>query len=163
MKLIPTNPRARKVFFAVLALLIIGVLLWFYTYVFTRKSNKVIYQDASRRVYLTNRREYKPGREMWDMTYEDRKTGARYYIMANSKKGYSEKEMVRRVLNTFENGLPTASGGKKSFDSVDRTGVTITLAKSDIHSNLVPQKDIGDLIPAGLKVRDADFDLLQFR
>lgn len=133
--------KSKKFWFWTFVVLAILVLLWYFTYYLANRGNKVIYQDATRRIYLTSLKEYKPGRMLWRMVYEDMKTGKRDYIMGNSKKGFPEKKMAQIVLNTID------QGHKKSFDQVQSAGVMITPAKTDIHTNLVSKKSISDFLP----------------
>lgn len=127
------------IFFVVLLL----VLLYFFTYYLSGKNSKVIYQDATRRIYLISRKGYqgRPDREMWNMVHEDMKTGHRVYITGNTPKSFPNKKMAEIVLNTIDQGK------KSSFDSVQRVGVTITAAKTDIHSNLISKKSFSDFLP----------------
>ncbi len=138
----------RNLFLLLGLLLLLALLIYFYTYYFSNGSNKVIYQDAQRRIYLNEKKEYKKGREMWRMVYEDQKTGDRYFVLGNSKKGFSNDKMAKVVLNTLDQGKMS------SFDQVQGAGVTIKKAKTDVHSNLVGKKDIGEFFP--------DFDEINF-
>lgn len=128
----------KKLWYALAILLLLALLFYFYTTFFSNKHDKVIYQDAHRRIYLNEKKEYKKGREMWRMVYEDQKTGTRYFVMANSPKGFSNSKMTKIVLNTIDKGQ------MKSFDLVERVGVTIVKGKTDIHSNLIGKKDLVD-------------------
>lgn len=135
--------KKKKILVWIFVILLILVLLYFFTYYLAGKNNKVIYQDATRRIYLIERKGYqgRPDREMWNMVYEDMKTGQRTYITGNTRKGFPNKKMAEIVLNTIDQGK------KSSFDSVQRVGVTITAAKTDIHSNLIDKKSLMDLWP----------------
>jgi hypothetical protein len=135
--------RSKKFWFWFFVILIILVLLYYFTYVLASKNGKVIYQDSTRRIYLTERKSYqgRPDREMWKMVYEDQKDGKRKYILGNSPKGFSDKKMSQIILNTIDQGKT------KSFDQVQRVGITMNDAKTDIHSNLIPKKSLSDFIP----------------
>src|SRR6476469_1152644 len=133
--------KSKKFWFWTFAILIILVLLWYFTYYLANGANKVIYQDSTRRIYLTSRKEYKPGRDLWRMVYEDMKTGKRSYVMGNSKKGFPEKKMAEILINTIDQGK------QRSFDQVQGAGVMITVAKTDIHTNLVSKKTVSDFLP----------------
>lgn len=123
-------------------IILILVLLYFFTYYLSGKNNKVIYQDATRRIYLIERKDYgKPGREMWNLVYEDIKTNQRHYILGNSKKGFPNKKMAQIILNTVDKGR------KASFDTVQGAGVTLTQSKTDIHTNLIEKKSFADFFP----------------
>lgn len=140
----------RKLYIGLAILLLLVLLIYFYTYFFANKNNKVIYQDTARRIYLTEKKAYgNKGREMWRMVYEDQKTGKRFFVLGNSKKGYSEKKMVKILLNTIDQKQT------KSFDQVESVGVTMKEAKSDIHSNNV-KKGPDEVFD---NIFDTDFEL----
>lgn len=143
--------RKKKVWVYVLMILLLIVVIYYFTYYLAQRNNKVIYQDSTRRIYLVSRKGYpaRPDREMWNMVYEDMKTGVRTYITGNSKKGFSSKKMAEIVINTVDQGKLS------SFDSVQRAGVTMAKAKTDIHTNLVQKKSIMDFFP-----EDKGFDLV---
>lgn len=137
-----TKARKKQLFIFLAFLILIAILFYFYTYFFANKHKKVIYQDAQRRIYLIEKKEYKKGREMWRMVYEDQKTGNRFFVLGNTRKNYSEKNMSKRVLNTIEQGQ------MKSYDQVDSVGLTMRKANTDIHSNLIEKNNFdvfGDL------------------
>jgi hypothetical protein len=133
--------KSKKFWFWVFIILFVLVLLYYFTYVLANKQGKIIYQDTTRRIYLNLKKEYKPGREMWRMVYEDQKTGKRFFIMGNSVKGFSEKKMAKIVLNTIDQGK------NRSFDQVQSAGIVIKEAKTDVHSNLISKKTVGDFLP----------------
>lgn len=140
---IKSDPRKKRFFIILAVLLLLALLIYFYTYFFTKKGERVIYQDATRRIYLTEKKEYiqKPSnkkREMWRMVYEDNKSGNRFFVMGNSVKGFPEKKMAQIVINTVDQNK------MKSFDLVQSAGVTIAKGKTDIHSNLNEKKDVVD-------------------
>ncbi len=138
----PTHfQKYKKLYMGLALLILLALLIYFFTYFFANKNNKVIYQDAQRRIYLTSKKEYKKGREMWRMVYEDQKTGNRWFVLGNSKKGFSDKAMAKIVINTIDQGK------SKSFDQVESAGVTMAKATTDIHSNLIDKKEIGDFFP----------------
>lgn len=140
--MLKTFQKHRKIWIAVGIVLLLALLLWFYTYYFAKSSQKVIYQDAQRRIYLTKKGKYKSknseDREMWRMVYEDIKTGNRHFVMANVRKGTPEAKVVKRVLNTFEQGKT------RTFDNVESIGISAFEAKTDVHSNLIDKKDFSD-------------------
>lgn len=147
--------KKKNTFFIVLGLLLLLVLIfYFYTYFFAAENKKVIYEDPQRRIYLNERKVYgTKGREMWRMVYEDMKSGQRYFVLGNSKKGLKEKEMAKVIINTVDQGKT------KSFDQVNSIGVTMKSAKTDIHSNLIAKKgasdigeDLEDMLPDDLKM-----------
>lgn len=139
----PTHfQKYKKLYLGLALLLLLVLLIYFFTYFFANKNKKVIYQDTQRRIYLTEKKEYKKGREMWRMVYEDQKTGNRFFILGNSKKGFSDKAMAKIVINTIDQGKT------KSFDQVEGAGITMRKATTDIHSNLIDKKGIGDLFPS---------------
>jgi flagellar basal body-associated protein FliL len=147
MDLKKTFKKHRKLFIFLAVLILLALLLYFYTYFFTEKTGKVIYQDAARRIYLTEKGPYKKQgnanakeRELWRMVYEDKKTGNRWFVLGNSPVGFPAKDMARIVLNTMDQSRGA------SFDQVARVGVTIRKANTDIHSNLVDKKDAGDVL-----------------
>lgn len=141
--LVENKPKKkRRIWVWIFVLLVILLLLYFYTYFFANKNGKVIYQDSTRRLYLIKRGPYgKPDREMWRMVYEDMKGGGRWFITGNSRKGYPNKKMAERVLNTVDQGKT------KSYDAVDSVGLTIIPVKTDVHSNLIDKKGLGDFWP----------------
>lgn len=144
----------KSLWFWLAILLLLALLLYFYTYFFSKNNPKVIYQDAQRRIYLTRKGPYKgqkgADREMWRMVYEDLKTGQRWFVIANTKKGTSEKKVVKRILNTVEQGKT------RTFDNVESIGVSMYDAKTDVHSNITDKKDISDFIDLDEK----DFQLI---
>lgn len=130
----------KKLWIGLALLLLLGLALYFYTYFFSADSEKVIYQDAQRRIYLVNKKNYaRPDRELWNMVYEDQKTGNRWFILGNSKKGYPNKKMAQIVLNTVDKGQ------MKSFDLVQGAGVTLRKSTTDIHSNIIDKKTPSDV------------------
>ena len=135
------TPKNKKILLGVLLVIFIIALIYFYTYFFAKKHGRVIYEDDTRRIYLTEIKQYdkRKDREMWRMVYEDRKTNKRYFILGNAKKGYSESEMCKRILNTIDQDKMS------SYDQVDGVGVTIRKANTDIHSNLISKKGLEDL------------------
>lgn len=128
---------------ALVVLILVLLLIYFYSYFFAKKHNKVIFQDEQRRIYLIEKKGYngRKDREMWRMVYEDQKTGLRTFITGNAPKGFSEKKMSEIVINTIEKGK------KASFDQVQRVGVTLAAAKTDVHSNLIDKKSFSDFVP----------------
>jgi len=126
----------KKLWYALAILLLLALLFYFYTTFFSKKHDKVIYEDVHRRIYLNEKKEYKKGREMWRLVYEDQKTGTRYFVMGNSPKGFSNAKMSRIILNTIDKGQ------LKSFDQVERVGITMKKANTDIHSNLIGKKEL---------------------
>lgn len=76
---------------------------------------------------------------MWRMVYEDQKTGNRWFVMGNSNKGFPDSKMAKIVLNTVEKGQ------RRSFDLVERAGVTLKAATTDVHSNLIDKRGLDDL------------------
>lgn len=131
----------KKLLIALALLILLALLIYFYTYFFSEDNKKVIYQDAQRRIYLNQKKEYKPGRLMWRMVYEDQKSGNRMFVLGNSLKGFSDKKMAQIVLNTIDKGK------YKSFDQVEQVGITMKAAKTDIHSNLIAKKDVSEMFP----------------
>jgi hypothetical protein len=131
--------RKRALFFILALLILIAVFLYFYTYVFAKDSKKIIYEEGQRRIYLLEKKEYKKGREMWRMVLEDQKTGQRFFILGNSKKGYDNKKMAEIVINTVDQQK------LKSFDQVQGAGITMRVAKTDLHSNLIEKNKISDI------------------
>jgi GGDEF domain-containing protein len=77
---------------------------------------------------------------MYNLVLEEKATGERFFILANTKKGFKEKMLAERILNTFNKGL------MKSYDSVESVGITIKKINSDIHSNLIKTKTPKDII-----------------
>lgn len=139
-----TKENKKKLFTIIALVLLLVLVLYFYTYFFANKTNKVIYQDSLRRIYLNEKKEYRKngqlsGRLMWKMVYEDMKTGQRWFVAGNSKKGFTDKKMAKILLNTVDQGK------LKSFDHVEGAGVTLALAKSDVHSNLISKKGVSDI------------------
>lgn len=131
------SQRNKKILIGFAILVVLIIIFYYYTYVFANKNDKVIYQDASRRIYLIERKKYdanKPNREMWRMVYEDKKTGNRFFVLGNAPVKYKEKNMADRILNTIDKGK------FKSYDQVDTVGLTISKANTDVHSNLVDKK-----------------------
>lgn len=132
----------RNLVLLLVVLLLIALLVYFYTYFFSKDSGKVIYQDAQRRIYLNEKKLYgKKDREMWRMVYEDQKTGNRFFVLGNSPKGYPNAKMAKIILNTIDQGK------MKSFDLVERVGITMKEGKTDIHSNLVEKKSVDGYFP----------------
>lgn len=146
------NPKTKKILIWVGILLLVALLIYFLTYFLAKKNNKVIYQKDNKRIYLNDKKEYKPGRIMWRMVYEDKASGNRIFILGNSKKGFSDKKMAAIVMNTLEKGK------MRSFDSVESAGVTMRDAKTDMHSNLVEKKNPLSFLP-----EMGEFDMSDFK
>lgn len=139
------NPKTKKqVFIWIAILLLLALVIYFFTYFFAQKNNKVIYEKDGKRIYLTERKVYgTKGREMWRMVLEDKTTGKRIYVLGNSKKNFPEKKMAAIVINTI------TKGQMRSFDQVESCGVTMREAKTDIHSNMVENKNTLDTLKDG--------------
>ena len=131
----------KQIFIWIGILILIALLIYFFTYFFAKKNNKVIYEKDGKRIYLIERKPYgNKGREMWRMVYENKTTGARTFVLGNSKKGFPEKKMATIIINTVDQGK------KASFDQVESVGVTMRPAKTDIHSNLVDKKEGSEIM-----------------
>lgn len=134
------NIKKKTFWFWLAVLILFALLIYFFTYFFAKDHKKVIYEKNQRRIYLLERKKYgNKDREMWRMVYEDMKTGNRSFVLGNSPKGFSEDKMAAIVINTIEQGKT------KSFDQVERTGITMRAAKTDIHSNMIDKKGLGDI------------------
>lgn len=77
---------------------------------------------------------------MYNLVIEEKATGERFFVLANAPKNFKEKHLAERILNTYNQGR------MKSYDAVERVGLTIKKIKSDIHSNLIKSKSAQDVI-----------------
>lgn len=127
-------------FWFILILILIVVLLYLFTYYFNTGDKRVIYEGQGKRIYLTKKIKYKNGRIMYNLVLEEKSTGERYFILANTKEKFPEKMLADRILNTYNKGR------MKSYDAVESVGITIKKVSSDIHSNLVGTKKPGDVL-----------------
>jgi len=131
--------RKQTIFILIALLILVGLFIYFYTYIFAKDERKIIYEQGQRRIYLLDKKEYKKGREMWRMVLEDQKTGSRFFILGNSRKGFENKKMSEIVINTVDQGK------MKSFDHVQGAGITMRVAKTDIHSNMIEKSKLSEI------------------
>lgn len=134
------SKKRKKIFFIFFIILIVIALIYLFSYFFNKKDERVIYEGQGKRIYLTKKIPYKDGRIMYNLVLEEKSTGERFFILANTKKGFKEKMLADRILNTYNKGL------LKSYDSVESVGITIKKINSDIHSNLIKTKTPKDII-----------------
>lgn len=135
-----TKKQKQTLFLILGILLLIALVFYFYTYVFAKNQATVIYEKGQRRIYLLDKKEYKKGREMWRMVLEDQKDGQRFFILGNSKKGFDNKQMADLIINTVDQSK------MKSFDQVKGAGITMRIAKTDIHTNMIEKSGWKDII-----------------
>lgn len=141
-KVVKPKSRRKKIIFVIILILLLLALLYYFTYYLANKNQKVIYQDSTRRIYLNSKKEYKPGRFMWRMVYEDLKNNKRFFVLGNSLKNFPDKKMAEILLNTIDQGKA------RSYDTVQQAGVLIKEAKTDGNANLIPKKGLSDFIDA---------------
>lgn len=125
----------RNLFLFLMLLFVIILMIYLFSYYFNKKDNRVIYEGQGKRIYLTKTIPYKDGRVMYNLVIEEKATGERFFVLANTKRGFKEKYLADRILNTYNKGR------MKSYDAVESVGITIKKINSDIHSNLVKTKE----------------------
>ncbi|GAB4451202.1 MAG: hypothetical protein OHK0036_11300 [Bacteroidia bacterium] len=130
----------RKLFLFILLIVVVVLMIYLFTYFLNKEDNRVIYEGQGKRIYLTKKLQYKDGRVMYNLVLEEKATGERFFVLANTPKNFKEKYLADRILNTYNQGR------MKSYDAVERVGLTIKKINSDIHSNLVQKKSSNDVL-----------------